>query len=59
MGEGEAVNILEKITKQLQHLTDRELAELNFNIYVEASERAVKIIEQDVEKAIDNIKKKN
>lgn len=53
------MNTLDNITKQLTHLTDRELAELNFNIYVEASERAAKIIEQDVEKAIDNIKKKN
>lgn len=53
------MKILENITKQLQHLTDRELAELNFAVYVEASERAAKMIEQDVEKAIDNIKKNN
>lgn len=53
------MNILDNITKQLPYLTDRELAELNFNIYVEASERAAKIIEQDVEKAVDEIKKNN
>ena len=43
----------------LPFMTNEQLAHINFECWVEAQNRAAVEIEQDVEKAIDNIKKNN
>lgn len=55
----DAFNAFKKALIWLPYMSNEQLAQINFECWAEAQNRAAMEIEQDVEKAIDNIKKNN